>query len=85
MGLSFSWETLSLSVTAAIEGAVLFQIHGGDVGQVAAFLVYIQAVADHEVVGDLEAQVINLDIYFVAGFFIQQGADFEAARLAFEK
>ena len=57
------------------------QVDRGDIGQVAPLFVDIQPVANDEFVWDGKAAVIDLDVALVALGLIQQGADFERARV----
>lgn len=52
------------------------------IGQVAIIAVIIEAITEHELVGDDEAAVIRRNIALAAGGLIQQAGDLERSRLA---
>src|SRR5215831_376398 len=54
----------------------------GDVGQVAVALLAVEAVADHEHVGDLPAHVIEPDVGGPGALLGEEGADPERRRVA---
>src|SRR3954462_9020984 len=74
-----------LSVTPSGVGAVLpfvdLGLQGADVGQVPVALGVVQAVADDELVRDVEADVAHRDLDLDRVGFAQQRADLEAGRL----
>ena len=55
---------------------------GGDERQVAEALAVVEAVADDELVRDLEADVVERDVDEAAGALVEQGADAQAGGLA---
>src|SRR5690242_18115195 len=61
-----------------IPDAVSLRRQHGDVRQVTVFVVVVQPVADHEAVGDLEADVVRLEGDLLAADLAQQHADADA-------
>ena len=55
------------------------------IGQVAIIAVIIEAITEHELVGDDEAAVIRRDIALAAGGLVQQAGDLERSRLALKQ
>src|SRR4029079_14548828 len=62
--------------------AVDVRSEGADVAQVAVALAVVEAVADHELVGDVPAHVLDLDRHLQGFGLAEEGADLHAGRLA---
>ena len=63
---------------------VNLRFENANVGQIAVQFGVIEAVADHEFVGDVEAQVVDAERHrgVAPGRFVEEGADAHAGRLA---
>src|ERR1700722_15383539 len=66
---------------AAFLSTTLLPRHYADIGQGAVALRVIQPIADHQFIGDLEADVIALKWKLAPRGLIQQRSDFECPRL----
>src|SRR5215475_8075685 len=56
------------------------RLQGGHEGEVAVPLSIVEAIADHEHAGDIEAGVLHLDVGFELLRLIEQGAHLEGRR-----
>src|SRR3954447_25914584 len=80
----WSSESMTKRVFGAslIPGTLSLRGQHGDVRQMAVFVVVVQAVADHEPVGDLEADVVRLEGDLLPPDLPQQDADADAGGAA---
>ncbi len=69
-------------------GLVQFGIigrHETDIGQVAETLRIVHAVADHKVVGDLESDIVGVDLFQAARRLVEQRGDAQRSGLVLLK
>src|SRR5690625_467341 len=69
---------LVLLVLSAISGLVDRALEHAHVGKIAVGLRVIEAVADHELIGDVEADVLHVDVHPRGVGLAQQGGDLDA-------
>src|SRR5919112_2955687 len=82
--LPFTWPNRGSSLSGRCSVEDFFLEHA-DVGEVAVGARVVEPVADDELVGHLEAQVLHVELHTPPGRLAEEGTDLQGRRLASHK